>query len=967
MKTSTQGYKTNSPDNKEKALLIPSNSIDMTNTIHEEIYAVPFKNGKAQKMVLMKKGGQYQFDDADYVIEIPAPRIPQMQPGGAVGEDPYIPFFDLSRQNPLNEQAANPTTQDDSGTNIVELPNQSEEPATGTEGDTTTQEYTSTDVFNTDDLQTKIDSFKTKVGEQKTDTLDLTKDERDRLYNPYATYDTRAAAHTLGRAIGGQENAATGVAAGAKVGLSLLRDTLSGYASANREQYVQRQKEEKERLGITEGYGQAGGEISYEDVMEIRNATGIDFDENFAKNYFTKTAPSTTTQSAEIDLGRYKDVGYFDIAGRQGDTIVLNTTSRNPHNAQTVRELERELNKLNPSQRVVVNYVPNRQDGGDITNIQFLEELKRLEQPQNFVSTNPPKDTIQPQLPPRDEYIRQLLKQYTEGQKTTEEILDEITPKQPIKKMQKGGKLSFAEKMTGEYEQGLPENKEDQAVVELEQGEHILQPDGTTSEVVGDKHSEGGEKLSAEQVQDGSIVISDHLKIGKENAKYFKEKYGVKVKPTDTFATVIDKIKKQIGIDKLVQEQEDVFKKIEKEEKNTKDVTTKNLNLEFLSKKVQELEEEKAEKDPQRIQAMQDVYERQEASKPVEEQEQQTVSPELLQQLSQESGMPVEQLQEFLKGGKVKKYQDGGLTELIERIDIRESYTGEEAEIIGDWMKGNPEEAAKYFEVSIGDKEGDSLVPTKVFLEWVERNKGREKVSSPITVERKEPSSIDINVKTDLSGSILPPQVKAKDPKEPKERVNEVFPLFPDQGVLPPSSIQPPLKAQIRLGRADSVHVSPEAALVEAARQRQAVMGALDSLPPAQRAAMLAMLTTQEGIQSTQAINQVALANAQQDAQTQQFNIGQADKEQALEAQNALSYEDRIFRTQAAYRENLNQYYDFLRKTNAQNFADIRNQNLVNTLVEGYQIQPDGTIKFVGDTTVPQPGGVRTTSNTKNA
>lgn len=1009
----------------------------MKDTIHEEIYAVPFKNGKAQKMVLMKKGGQYQFDeDVEYVIEIPAPKLPQMQRGGGVSTDgidwnaiiqnqmlgnnnqniqlnPDNPFgfyqtgvdqaqgsmLSMDGDYPVSvpttgvpteqdvrnekrakdklstqEQAASPITQNNvDATKIgeVELPNQSEEaadtdPATGEKIDEKQLSENISNFGNTygagaggqkDTTKNTDDTSKTTVEEE----------ERRKLYNPYATYDTRAAAHTLGRAIDGKESVGTGIAAGAKVGLSLFRDVMSGYGSANRERNIEDIYDERQREGIVGSYpsGQKGGKISYEDVMELRSQTGIDFNEDFAQSYFTKMSPGSETNNGlneQVNLGRYKDVGYFDVAGKQGDTIMLNTTSRNPHNASTIKQLEKELLDLNPNQKIAVNYTPRKQEGGDITNTQFLEELKRIDQPQNYVSTNPP-SAIQPQLPQREEYIRQLLKQYNEGKKTTEEILNEITPKQPINKMQKGGKLSFSERMTGEYEQGLPENKEGQAVVELEKGEHILQPDGTTSEVVGDKHSKGGAKLSPDQIQDGSIVISDHLKIKKDDAKYFKEKYDIKVSTKDTYATVIDKIKKNIGIEKVTQEQEDVFKKIEKEEKNTQDKTTKNLNLEYLSKKVKELEEEKAAIEPQRLEAMKDVYGRQEASKPQEEQAQGEIDPQLLEQLSQESGMPVEQLQEFLKGGKVKKYQEGGFAQFLEAIGGRdkETYTADELQAAKDL---NPEEFAKYqeyFDIVEGSKEGDIFRPNEAFFREVEsvetatpQERAVQEAAASVPKEEITPFSTEEivggnrEVLTQEEADRIQKRREVGDPKEEVEERN--FPLFPDQGVLPPSSPQLPLKSQIRLGRADSVNISPEAALVEAARQRQAAMGALDTLPPAQRAAMIAMLSTQEGNMANQAINQTAVANAQQDAQTQQFNIGQADREEALEAQNALSYEDRTFRTQAAYRENLNQYYDFLRKVNAQNFQDVRNQNTVNTLMEGYVIDPDGTIRFVGDT-----------------
>ena len=47
--------------------------------------------------------------------------------------------------------------------------------------------------------------------------------------------------------------------------------------------------------------------------------------------------------------------------------------------------------------------------------------------------------------------------------------------------------------------------------VEVEKGEYLQTPDGSTMEVLGNKHSQGGEMLN---VPDGTKVISDYLKIG---------------------------------------------------------------------------------------------------------------------------------------------------------------------------------------------------------------------------------------------------------------------------------------------------------------------------------------------------------------------------------------------------------------------------------------------------------------------
>src|SRR5690606_32368749 len=86
--------------------------------------------------------------------------------------------------------------------------------------------------------------------------------------------------------------------------------------------------------------------------------------------------------------------------------------------------------------------------------------------------------------------------------------------------------------------------------------------------------------------------------------------------------------------------------------------------------------------------------------------------------------------------------------------------------------------------------------------------------------------------------------------------------------------------------------------------------------------------------------------NAQIDAETDRYNIQKADTEQIANAQNALSYEDRMFKTLAAYEENLMNYYDYMRDLNTTRYNDIRNQNLVNSLFENYKIGADGSVEL---------------------
>jgi hypothetical protein len=966
MKTSIEGYRHNSPDNKEPSVIIPSNKIDMKDTIHEYIYAVPYKNGQPQKAVLMKRGGEYNFEGADYVME-----IPHMQMGGGV-QYPYQPtpnYFSPqpnygsvysvdANGNPVSVPSTGVMTQEEvqknqqaldimsQGRQLVPPTSQNQQPGIVS---LTDEELGINQPIDTQelDLQAQYDRSVKDLAWAKTLPKDNAADNYDtnlsndyeqwlknsennttipehnvqnpnqsQLYNPYSSYDTSSAAFTLGNAIGGGTPAYRGGLAAGKIALSLTRDIASGVGAGKRQKFLQDEYDQRTRDSIT----------------------GLE------------------------------DGGQFNLS-------------------------------------------------------------QALLSPQQF--------------------------------------------------MQSGGQMSQAQSLTGEYLQGQPDGKEEGTVVELEKGEHVLKPDGTASEVVGQKHSQGGEKLTAQQIEEGSIVISDHLKVGKKNAKYFRDKYGITLKAKDTYATVIDKVKDKVGITKVTKEQEEAFKQLEKQEKNTEDDNTKNINREFLSKKINDLEKEKEQLEPARIEAMKEVYQKQEESKPKEKSEP-LADPNLVAQLAQQNRLAPEEAQgiieQFLKGGEYKKMckkmQDGGpLTtediasvneatgitfsdeaanslfikapkkqtvqestdplnygwykdegyidvqrngedyiinptpknpynyvdyiKMVDRIkqlnpnqkivpnyipfENRASYQSggtikysdpKAIEQLEKLRKKYPDNFNQAFEVR--DTDGKKIYVRKEGFDMADANTYFFTDLSKITADQKEkevpldlqPRQPNISINgtglpygykeinpmdglPDFSKTVMDPPVDGiANTDSTKQAGNPLqnLPLLPDQSVLPPSSMQPPLKVENRLQRVDSVNISPEQQLAENQRQAQAIQSLIGDLPPNQRAAMMAQILGQTQNANNQAISQANIQNAQIDNQTQLYNAQIADKEDLLRGENALSYEDRVFRTQAVYDENINQYYDYLRNVRTQNFNDVRNQNTINQMFENYNVDSNGNI-----------------------
>lgn len=180
--------------------------------------------------------------------------------------------------------------------------------------------------------------------------------------------------------------------------------------------------------------------------------------------------------------------------------------------------------------------------------------------------------------------------------KVYQEALDEQQRQQTkeylnsgIQYYQKGGEIPNKEGLlsTGNFIYGNDNHPNPN--VEVEKGEYVQTPDGSTMEVLGKKHSEGGEMLNLPQ---STTVISDYLKIGSKLATYFKKNYDLNVTSKSTFATVIDRYKRKIGLTKILEEETGILQKITDQE-DVEFEPTRDINLQILSKKAVELQSQK--------------------------------------------------------------------------------------------------------------------------------------------------------------------------------------------------------------------------------------------------------------------------------------------------------------------------------------------------------------------------------------
>ena len=150
------------------------------------------------------------------------------------------------------------------------------------------------------------------------------------------------------------------------------------------------------------------------------------------------------------------------------------------------------------------------------------------------------------------------------------------------------GRTFDTSSLTGEYIYPLPKSMEDNANVEIEKGEYVLTPDITgPMEAKGNRHENGG---TAVDLPDAHIV-SDYRKIGNDFASLVRERYGIKAGPDDTYAKLLDRYKKKIGLSEKYKDQEKVYNRLEKN-RDVKDKNTSDLNKSILSKYVSQNQEE---------------------------------------------------------------------------------------------------------------------------------------------------------------------------------------------------------------------------------------------------------------------------------------------------------------------------------------------------------------------------------------
>lgn len=242
-----------------------------------------------------------------------------------------------------------------------------------------------------------------------------------------------------------------------------------------------------------------------------------------------------------------------------------------------------------------------------------------------------------------------------------EQMRDYLNQLQYVKE---GGKVTQEKIATGKY---ITENPEEEvANIEAEAGEYIKQPNlEDVQKIIGKKHSQGGEKLN---VEPESKVLSDFTELGGKLARQLSKELDVKLYASNTFADVLDKYSKKIGLQKLVDEEVELIEKLGKQSK-VKSEVTRQINQRFLANKISEIQEKQAPLLQQQEDKMEYLFNLQESLKEpsevdeiLNETDEEDIA--LIQSMVSELGIPEEVAQDTLRemkeGGYVlPKYQEG--------------------------------------------------------------------------------------------------------------------------------------------------------------------------------------------------------------------------------------------------------------------------------------------------------------------
>lgn len=559
-----------------------------------------------------------------------------------------------------------------------------------------------------------------------------------------------------------------------------------------------------------------------------------------------------------------------------------------------------------------------------------------------------------------------------------------------------GQKKDLFKALTGEYQFALDSNKPiAEPNAEIEGGEYIFDSQGIRK-AQGKTHEKGGMPVALE---DGTRILSDHLKIGVDIAKKINKELALPAKATDTYARVLDRFNTKTGLDQINTKLEKLMGMMKDQKIKVKDKHTSDLNSDYLSKQLYKENQNKKPIEKDREKLFDIMFQIQEESK------RKASMPEYKMQMggvvettAKKYGITNERASELLG---LPKYQDGdyiqgdaNLDGVVNEKDNFNSYDNlydKNRELLvrsterGDFSRTprtintlpyTPRETSSN-PIWQGETYNQAWIPlvrasmsekdkAQKIDEWLTSNKGK---FSPNIQKQLEGLSGDaryaeiMKLATDYKpgpfhNAVLQAMVETKKPppevKTPPEDVPVETPEEIDltrnvnysilglpQRIYQTPTLQPALKVATRLNRIEANNVSPTQKLMETDRAVMAANQNLAGLSDAARAASTIGLTANQSAAADKIITDTNRFNNQQDNTADVYNAQVGDREQIAENQNALSYEGRTLRGLSNYENDWQNLRNLRFSDQVNNYKTVEMYNAQNA--SNPQIQYRGT------------------------
>lgn len=556
-----------------------------------------------------------------------------------------------------------------------------------------------------------------------------------------------------------------------------------------------------------------------------------------------------------------------------------------------------------------------------------------------------------------------------------------------------GEKRDLFKAVTGEYQFALdPKKPMVEPNAEIEGGEYLFDSQGVRK-AEGKSHAKGGMKVSLE---DGTRILSDHLRIGVDVAKKIKNEIGISAKATDTYAKVLDRYNKKSGLEELNIKLEDLAKSVKVQKTKVKDEDTSNLNLDYLTKQLFETNQKKKPLEKEREGLFDLLFEVQEATKEAPETSNMMQKGGVIE-LANKYGISEERAVELLRD--LPMYQagaeyvrgDNNLDGIVDekdnlyndykqlyaknrdliikstgRTDFTKSpmtvntlpYTPRETSTNPIWQGASYDTAwIPLVQTSMADE-----AKAKAIDEWLTKNK--DKYSPNIQKQLEDLTGKDRMQKiqqlaTDYKpgpfhNALLQAMVETTEPATEatpvkKEEAKATIPAksktygtlgLPQRLYVPPT-LQNALKVSTRLNRVDPALISPEQQIAETDRAVLSAQQNLAGMSDAQRAAAAIGLTSNQASATGKAIQEANRFNAQAQSQADIYNAKIGDTEQLYENQNALNYEGRLMRGLANYESDIQNLRNLRFSDQVNNYKTVEMMNANNAF--NPQVQYMGT------------------------